>query len=77
VDNDPPVTLSELRKTILKLTAPEELKSEILRVTNEAGFCLADRWDEAWTCIKRVWASKWTDRAAFAERTGSNPFRKE
>jgi alpha-glucan,water dikinase len=69
VDNDPPATLSELRNTILKLAAPEELNSEILRVTNETGFRLADRWDEAWACIKRVWASKWTDRA-YLSRNG-------
>jgi alpha-glucan,water dikinase len=27
-----------------------------------------DRWQQAWTAIKRVWGSKWNERAYFSTR---------
>ncbi len=55
--------LAELRMTIMGLHAPEELVSSLLRVMDEAGLGRPGNWDDAWTGIRRVWASKWNERA--------------
>ncbi|MEA3385532.1 MAG: PEP/pyruvate-binding domain-containing protein [Thermodesulfobacteriota bacterium] len=61
--------LSELRKTILGLKAPDELVSELHGVMDEAGLPWPASWEDAWTCIKGVWGSKWNERAYLSRRT--------
>jgi alpha-glucan,water dikinase len=55
--------LAELRTAILGLTPPDELVASFRKAMNEAGLPLPANWDNAWTSIKRVWASKWNERA--------------
>jgi alpha-glucan, water dikinase len=55
-------TLGRLRNAILDLKAPEELSVGLKKVMTESGFPWPE-WDGAWTCIKKVWASKWNTRA--------------
>jgi alpha-glucan,water dikinase len=55
--------LAELRMTILGLRPPDELVSSLRRAMAEAGLGWPENWDDAWTGIKRVWASKWNERA--------------
>ncbi|MEA1866832.1 MAG: PEP/pyruvate-binding domain-containing protein [Thermodesulfobacteriota bacterium] len=65
--------LSELRKTILGLKAPDELVSELHGVMDEAGLPWPSNWEDAWTCIKRVWGSKWNERAHLSRKTRGIP----
>jgi alpha-glucan,water dikinase len=65
--------LSELRKTILGLRAPDDLVSELHGVMDEAGLPWPSNWEDAWTCIKGVWGSKWNERAHLSRRTRGIP----
>jgi alpha-glucan,water dikinase len=63
--------LSNLRQTVLALTAPEELKSALREAMSASGLAWPKDWDTTWSRIKQVWASKWTDRAFLSrERVG-------
>lgn len=55
--------LTELRNTVLDLKAPPDFIRALKDVMGKAGFQFPQDWPEAWACIKRVWASKWNDRA--------------
>jgi alpha-glucan,water dikinase len=55
--------LSALRQKVLSLKAPEELKKALRDALATAGLAWPDDWDTAWSRIKQVWASKWTERA--------------
>jgi alpha-glucan,water dikinase len=63
IDEKPEDTLSDIRRSICGLQAPEELKAELLRAMDNAGLNQRGTWDDTWMCIKRVWASKWNERA--------------
>jgi len=65
--------LAELRKTILSLTAPDDLITLLQKVMGQAGLAWPLNWDEAWMCIKRVWGSKWNDRAYLSRRANGIP----
>lgn len=65
--------LQELRKTILALHTPDELVSSIQKVIGESGLGLLTNWDDAWMCIKRVWSSKWNERAYLSRRARGIP----
>ncbi len=55
--------LAELRMAIMGLRPPDELVDSVLKVMDEAGLARPENWADAWACIKRVWASKWNERA--------------
>jgi len=59
----PEITLSEIRKLLLGLEAPGQLVSSLRIVFEDSGLAWPDNWSDAWMCIKRVWASKWNERA--------------
>ncbi|MDA8171152.1 MAG: hypothetical protein M0Z48_04900 [Nitrospiraceae bacterium] len=62
-------TLEGLRKTTLELlNPPAGLEAALKDKASQPGLALP-AWDEAWTCIKRVWASKWNDRAYLSRKT--------
>jgi alpha-glucan,water dikinase len=63
-----PETLATLRDTVLELKAPPELKSSVEMAMGRAGLPKPDPWDKAWDSIKRVWASKWNDRAVLSRQ---------
>jgi len=65
--------LGELRKAILALNAPDELASSLHKVMEEAGLAWPANWDDAWMCIKRVWSSKWNERAYLSRRARGIP----
>lgn len=65
-------TLADLRKTILTLEAQKDLLATLNSVMNNAGLGRLDEKEEdSWMCIKRVWASKWNDRAYFSRKANS------
>jgi alpha-glucan,water dikinase len=39
----------------------------------KSGLSLPPDWDAAWTCIKRVWASKWNERGYLSRRANGIP----
>ncbi len=59
-------TLNDVRGIIRDLHSPEELESELNSIMNDSGLEPQGPWDNTWTCIKRVWASKWNERAYFS-----------
>jgi alpha-glucan,water dikinase len=65
--------LDDLRKSILGLKAPDELISSLYKVMEEAGLIRPASWEDAWMCIKRVWSSKWNERAYLNRRANGIP----
>ncbi len=61
--------LEELKQVILSLEPPQGLMEALLEGLTKAGAPLPGDSDEAWTCIKRVWASMWNERAFLSRRT--------
>ncbi|KAL4574024.1 hypothetical protein LXL04_020846 [Taraxacum kok-saghyz] len=65
--------LKEIRKTVLDLVAPPQLKQELKNKMKSSdmpwpGDEGEKRWEQAWTAIKKVWASKWNERAYFSTK---------
>ncbi|KAL3577792.1 hypothetical protein D5086_019296 [Populus alba] len=65
--------LREIRQTVLQLTAPPQLVQELKTKMQSSGMPWPgdegeQRWDQAWMAIKKVWASKWNERAYFSTR---------
>src|SRR5262249_9194500 len=61
-------TLKELSQTIESLIPPEEVKQAVVEAARKAGVAWPDNWDAAWRAIKRVWASKWNERAVLSRQ---------
>mmetsp|Transcript_44327 Transcript_44327/g.72138 ORF Transcript_44327/g.72138 Transcript_44327/m.72138 type:complete len:1178 (+) Transcript_44327:202-3735(+) len=55
--------LAKLKDVITSLKAPKELVSAINKMMEETGLEFDGDWEDAWNAIRRVWASKWNDRA--------------
>jgi alpha-glucan,water dikinase len=68
-ETEPTLILPELRDTILKLAAPPELAAALREKAGRARLPWPKDWEEAWLCLKRVWASKWNERAFYSRRT--------
>ncbi|KAI5679233.1 hypothetical protein M9H77_10183 [Catharanthus roseus] len=65
--------LGEIRRTVLDLLAPPELIKELKEQMQGSGMPWPgdegqQRWEQAWMAIKKVWASKWNERAYFSTR---------
>jgi alpha-glucan,water dikinase len=73
VETEPGRVLPALREWMLKLEAPPELASALSRKAASAGLAWPGDGQEAWQCIKRVWASKWNDRAFYSRRAQGIP----
>lgn len=58
-----PQKLAELRSMIPELIPPSDLIPELEKVMEKAGLPQPASWEDAWQCIKQVWASKWNERA--------------
>ena len=71
IENNPEKVLSDLRGVMRELVAPDDLPVALRKVMENAGLAWPESWDDAWTCIKRVWASKWNHRAWLSRRARS------
>ena len=60
--------LAALRQTVEGLHAPPELPAALRAAASATHLAWPGEWDSAWSCIKRVWASKWNDRAVLSRR---------
>jgi alpha-glucan, water dikinase len=65
--------LAALRESICSLTAPEELRTALRQTMGAAGLGWPENWDEVWDRLKRVWASKWNERAFLSRRRMALP----
>ncbi|CAN6195188.1 unnamed protein product [Urochloa humidicola] len=66
-------SLGEIRKAVLNLAAPMQLVKELKEKMIGSGMPWPgdegdQRWEQAWMAIKKVWASKWNERAFFSTR---------
>ena len=69
IEADPEQGLALLRNGLRDLTAPAELVSSLQSTLKQAGLPWPESWEDAWACIKRVWASKWNLRAFLSRQT--------
>ncbi|XP_057948829.1 alpha-glucan water dikinase, chloroplastic [Malania oleifera] len=65
--------LGEIREAVLQLAAPPQLVQELKSKMLSSGMPWPgdeseQRWEQAWMAIKKVWASKWNERAYFSTR---------
>ncbi|CAI0405203.1 unnamed protein product, partial [Linum tenue] len=65
--------LGEIRETVLELLPPPQLVKELKTKMKSSGMPWPGdegekRWEQAWTAIKKVWASKWNERAYFSTK---------
>ena len=60
--------LAALRESVLALAAPEELKTALREAMARASLAWPADWEKAWVGIRRVWASKWNDRACLSRQ---------
>lgn len=65
--------LAEIRQTVLQLVALPELVQELKTKMQSSGMPWPGdegekRWEQAWMAIKKVWASKWNERAYFSTK---------
>jgi alpha-glucan, water dikinase len=63
-----PSLLADLRKAILDLDAPDGLTSDLRSVMESSGLDWPAKWGDTWISIKRVWASKWNERATLSRK---------
>jgi alpha-glucan, water dikinase len=71
-ESNPAEVLAQVRELLLKMTSPPGLKEELLRTWQAVGLA-AVSWEQAWTAIERVWASKWNERAYLSRRARGIP----
>jgi alpha-glucan,water dikinase len=72
VEGDPSV-LEDLRRTLMRLAQPHDLDSALMEVMKNAGIPTPENTERIWKCVKRVWASKWNDRAYLNRRAFAIP----
>ena len=72
-ENEREEALDEIRETVRTLKAPHELWSSVQEVMVKAALDNISDWENAWMCIKKVWASKWNERAYLSRRTRGIP----
>ncbi|KAF7809324.1 alpha-glucan water dikinase, chloroplastic [Senna tora] len=65
--------LSEIREAVLQLNAPSQLVEELKTKMKSSGMPWPGdegekRWEQAWRAIKKVWGSKWNERAYLSAR---------
>jgi len=71
--NEEPKVLPELRETVLDLVKPDDFDRELREKMKQAGLRLPEDIERAWACVKRVWASKWNDRAHWNRKARGIP----
>jgi alpha-glucan, water dikinase len=68
VGDDPECALKQLKQAVLSLEAPEVLMQALFEVMERAGLPHPGDAGQVWTCVKRVWASKWNRRACLSRK---------
>jgi alpha-glucan,water dikinase len=71
-EQNPAEVLARVRETVLRLAAPAGLREALLGAAGRVGLP-AVPWEQAWSAVRRVWASKWNDRAYLSRRARGVP----
>lgn len=71
-EQNPAQVLAQVRARLLEMAPPSGLKESLLKIWQKVGLP-AQPWEKTWTAIRRVWASKWNDRAYLSRRTRAVP----
>ncbi len=71
-EKDPVGVLPRLREAVQQLAAPAELRRSLEETWQRVGLP-AVPWEQAWRAIRRVWASKWNERAFLSRRARGIP----
>jgi alpha-glucan,water dikinase len=61
--------LAGLKQAISQLKAPADLVDALQGTFTQAGLLWPEDWKSPWSCITRVWASKWNERAYLSRQT--------
>ena len=64
--------LSEVRAKLMEMKPPSGLQADLQAVWSRAGLPEIT-WEEAWRAVRKVWASKWNDRAWLSRRARGIP----
>jgi alpha-glucan,water dikinase len=72
VDRDPPQVLAQVRSLLVELAPPAGLQKALAEAWQRAGLPPLP-WEPTWRAIRRVWASKWNDRAYLSRRARGVP----
>ena len=67
IESDVPKTLQKIRALILELRPVAEFETALKSAWTKSGLPALE-WDANWKAIKRVWASKWNERAYLSRR---------
>jgi alpha-glucan,water dikinase len=70
--DNPSEALAQVREKLLQLAAPPELQQALQEQWQRAGLPSVP-WEQTWQAIRRVWASKWNDRAYLSRRARGIP----
>jgi len=68
IGRHPAKSLQEVRSCLMALDQPEGFMPSLRLTMEEAGLHFLADWNYVWECIKRVWASKWNERAYLSRR---------
>lgn len=68
-EREPGIYLPQMRAALVDdLTEPEGLREALLRIWQGCAGLEQEEWAFVWRAIKRVWASKWNERAFLSRR---------
>ncbi|MHB1425023.1 MAG: phosphohistidine-like domain-containing protein [Gemmataceae bacterium] len=70
--DNPSAELAQVRRKLLLLDAPPELREALGQQWQRSGLPPVP-WEQTWNAIRRVWASKWNDRAYLSRRARGIP----
>ena len=73
IEDNPEEVLAEIRKTLLDVQPSGELTTSLYKVMEEAGLGRPGNPDDVWSCIRRVWASKWNEGAYLSRKARGIP----
>ncbi|MGA1864442.1 MAG: phosphohistidine-like domain-containing protein [bacterium] len=63
IDENPKEILAQIRELLLKLEPTDKLISSLDKAMEKTGIKIPENLENVWMCIKRIWASKWNERA--------------
>jgi alpha-glucan,water dikinase len=70
--DNPSATLASLRALLGEIAAPPELPAALQKCWQRTGLPSIP-WEQSWHAVRRVWASKWNDRAFLSRRARGVP----
>ncbi|HYT87634.1 MAG TPA: PEP/pyruvate-binding domain-containing protein [Gemmataceae bacterium] len=72
VANNPPEVLARVRTLVQEMKPPAALREALVQTWRRVGL-RATPWEQIWPGVRRVWASKWNERAYLSRRARGVP----